>query len=259
MKTTELKSYLWQLFNLSASQDYDDENYGFNNYLEKNIKTIGYAVNLNEEVIQLADKAQVDLILTHHNIWGYLGELKAYCLSELKKEELIHFFVHLPLDDIEFGTNAAIFRHLGVRPEPKPENETGYFTHRIGELPAPIELIELVGHLEEIMPDCINYWNFSRQPVKKIGLVAGGGEWTTNVEDMKNQGVDTYITGETNLFTLEAARYYKINIIDCTHTMSELPGTKALAARIKQDNPALNIVRLKESNLEIPHTGGNKV
>lgn len=252
MKTSVFKQYIWQLFNLPAEQDYDDENFGFNNYLEKEIKTIGFAVNLNEEVIKLAQSAKVDLILTHHNVWDYLGELKPYCLDELKKHNLIHLFIHLPLDDIEFGTNATIFEKLGITPDPKPKSETGYYTRRIGSIPQPMALIDFVPYLEKIFEQPVDFWNFSGQPVKKIGLVAGGGEWTANVEDMRKQGVDTYITGETNLFTLETARFYGINIIDCTHTMSEYPGIKSLADRIKNDQSQLNIVRLNEKNIEVP-------
>jgi len=252
MKTSELKNYFWDLFKLPSDQDYDDENYGFNNYIEKDVETIGYAVNLNEEVINLATEAKVDMILTHHNVWDYMGELKPYCLDELKRRDLIHFFVHLPLDDIDFGTNAIIFRGLGVTADPKPDCEKGYYCRRVGSLVKPTPLVELVAKLEKIVEQPVDYWNFSGQDVKKIGLVAGGGEWTTNVEDMRSQDVDTYITGETNMFTLQVARFYKINIIDCTHTMSEYPGIKSLAQRIENDNPDLNIVRLPETNVEIP-------
>jgi putative NIF3 family GTP cyclohydrolase 1 type 2 len=70
---------------------------------------------------------------------------------------------------------------------------------------------------------------------------------------MREQGVDTYITGETNMFTLEAARFYRMNIIDCTHTMSEFPGIKSLVERIKTDHPNLDIVRLNETNIELAH------
>lgn len=254
MKTIAIKNYLWSLFNFPADQDYDDENYGFNNFFERDINQIGFAVNLNEEVIKLAAEEKVDLILTHHNVWDYMGELKPFCLAALKKQKLIHFFVHLPLDDINFGTNEIIFRELGVKSDPKPATETGYYCRRVGELKQPMSLPDLVNKLGQIIesPTAIQAWNFSGQPVRKIGLVAGGGEWTTNVEDMRSQGVDTYITGETNLFTLEVARFYKINIIDCTHTMSEYPGIRSLAQRIRNDNANLNIVRLKETNVEIP-------
>ena len=61
-------------------------------------------------------------------------------------------------------------------------------------------------------------------------------------------GIDLYITGETNLYLLEYARYRGVNVLVYSHNYTEIFGTQNLAREIA------NYLGIKEIHrLEEPH------
>jgi len=45
----------------------------------------------------------VDLILTHHDAWDFIYRFKEAWEKKLKEENISHFWVHGPLDYVDFG------------------------------------------------------------------------------------------------------------------------------------------------------------
>lgn len=72
--------------------------YGFTNRTDKEIRTVGYTVNLSLETIEQAVRNQVDLMITHHDAWDFIFGLGEECRKKLKKHQISHFWVHGPLD-----------------------------------------------------------------------------------------------------------------------------------------------------------------
>lgn len=83
--------------------------YGFTCRIEKDNKRVAYATNLTPETVEKAVKANADLLLTHHDAWDFLYSMREECVKKLKKHEISHFFIHLPLDFVEFGTCTSLF------------------------------------------------------------------------------------------------------------------------------------------------------
>ena len=95
------------------------------------IKRIGYATNLTPEVISSATDHEVDLIVTHHDAWDFIYGMKDDCVGMLTKNRISHYFAHLPLDAVDFGTGAAFGRCLGGQIEDKIAVYKGFTCGRI--------------------------------------------------------------------------------------------------------------------------------
>jgi len=78
-----------------------------------------------------------------------------------------------------------------------------------------------------------------------------GGALTSQVKEAADKECDVYITGERTLYTIEYAKYAKINLIIGSHTFLEVFGVESLARKIKDRNDRINIYRLKEEHLEV--------
>ena len=73
------------------------------------------------------------------------------------------------------------------------------------------------------------------------------------MKEAVDRGCDAYITGEKLLFTLQYARFAGIDLFVGSHTFTELFGVEAIARRIKDRFPEVEIVRLPEEHIEARH------
>ncbi|MCI4060700.1 Nif3-like dinuclear metal center hexameric protein, partial [Bacillus cereus] len=46
--------------------------------------------------------------------WSFLFGMEEDCIEKLKKYEMYHFWVHLPLDFVKFGTCTSLFNGIGI-------------------------------------------------------------------------------------------------------------------------------------------------
>ena len=66
----------------------------------------------------------------------------------------------------------------------------------------------------------------------RVGIVAGGGPWTSYVAEARALGCDTYLTGEGTMYTKLFARETGMNLIIATHYATEMHGIQALADHV---------------------------
>ena len=118
--------------------------YGFTNIGREEVFKLGYCTNLTIESAQDATENNVDLLITHHDAWEWMSGIKEEALEILKQSNITHFFIHLPLDDAEFGNNTSILKKLGFKVIDKFSNDEGMYCGRIGEIYEPIEFEILV-------------------------------------------------------------------------------------------------------------------
>lgn len=114
MEYSNIKKRLIGLFDYNKLQVLPGE-WGFFNEIEREIKKVGYATNLTQEIIRKASESKIDFLLTHHDSWEFIYGLKESCNQILKEYGITHGFFHAPLDDADFGTSASLAKALGVR------------------------------------------------------------------------------------------------------------------------------------------------
>lgn len=254
MKINQMKELIDSLFSTTENSSYDNES-GITVYTDRDINRIGYCVNLTLETVDLAIKNKVDMMVTHHDAWDFVFGMKEACVKKLEENGIGHYFVHLPLDDAEFGTNETIAN--GLRPDfiERSHPYEGFDCGRICTFNEPVPFKTLIERMEGMMKELARSWAYSDKPITKVGIVCGGGEGTTLAKAAFDEGCDVYITGEKVLYTIQYARFAKKNLIIGSHTFIELPGVQHLAMKLKETveigGGNLSVVELEETHIEI--------
>jgi putative NIF3 family GTP cyclohydrolase 1 type 2 len=222
------------LFDPGKLEQCPDE-WGFAWADEDSVLRIGYATNLTPEVAQEAARRGIDLVLTHHNAWPFLYGMAERCAELLHPRGISHGFFHAPLDDADFGTNAALAHRLGLRITGRCALYRDVFLcGRTGELEQPVDLDAMGDRLEAALGETVRVWRHNECPVQKVYIATGGGHMTDLLKEAVDLGCDTYITGEKMLYTIEYARFAGLNLLVGSHTGTELPGTEALAQKVAE-------------------------
>lgn len=226
------------------------DEYGFTNIGSEEIRKIGYCTNLTVETADQAAKQKVDLLITHHDAWEWMTGMKEEALGILKHNDITHFFIHLPLDDAEFGNNTSILKRLGFKVIDKFSNDEGMYCGRIGELDSPIEFEELVRKTENLLDEPVKKWKNHDRPVKRIGVVTGAGFSTKDIEEAVKLDCDVYFTGEKILYTVQYAKFREIDLMIGSHTFTEIFGLETLSEIISEKYPEAEIIRIDEEHIE---------
>lgn len=224
--------------------------YGFTNIGRDDVFKLGYCTNLTIESAQEAVKNNVDLLITHHDAWEWMSGMKEDALGILKQSNITHFYIHLPLDDAEFGNNTSILKKLGFKVIDKFSNEDGMYCGRIGEIDEPIEFGKLVNRIEMLLEEPVRKWKNNERLIKKIGVITGAGFSANDVKDAVKLGCDAYFTGEKILYTVQYAQYSKINLIVGSHTFTEIFGLESLVKIINERYPMVDSIMIKEEHIE---------
>ena len=251
MKTKELEKVIHELFPSDVLDFFkDSEQYGFNNYTNKEINRVGYCVNLTLDTIIQAKKQGVDLILTHHNAWEDHFEWREDCFKELKDVNLIHYFNHLPLDSVEFGPTGALASILGVRTIDRFCKFEDYAFGIIGEFDEEISMADLQKKVETVLTHDVRVWINNNRPIKRLAIVAGSGGDLETLHEAVEFKCDTYITGEKKLKTLLYAKHNKMSFILGSHTFTERRGMQAFIERISKVAKDVEFIELYEEFIE---------
>lgn len=244
MQHTRMKEKLLGMFDSRKLQAAPWE-WGFYNELERDIKCVGYAANLTEDVIGKADTAGVDLLLTHHDSWGFLYGLKETCNRLLKKYQITHVFFHAPLSDAEFGTSSTLAAALGLDSCYKVMPYAGvYMGGVIGER-KPVAFETFTEELTGILNEPLRCFKNNERPVRKIAVAPGAGNMTAEMKIAYEAGCDTYITGEYGMYTQQYAQFTGMNLMVGSHTGTEIMGVGAMAGKLVADTE-LELIRMDE-------------
>ncbi|MGA9226795.1 MAG: Nif3-like dinuclear metal center hexameric protein, partial [Mesobacillus sp.] len=240
-----------KLFHHDLLEVFDDD-FGFTNRLNNSIKVIGYSTNLSIEIIEKAAENNVDLLLTHHDAWDFIYGLKEECIKKLTEYNMSHFWIHGPLDYIDFGTSTSLMNKLGIDKLLKPSIFTdGGETPGIGEFKVAVGFDVLVDKMCNELSEPIRAWRNNDKEIKRVGVLTGAGHATNHLKTALDEGCDTYITGEATLYTIQYAQFAGINLLVGSHTYTEIFGVESLAKKIQDLDDDIKIVRLEESHFEL--------
>ena len=170
MLVKDFEAFIIEIFTKEKLKIVKGKNeYGFTNIGREDVLKLGYCTNLTIDSAQEAVKNNINLLITHHNAWEWMTGLKEAALEILKQSNITHFYIHLPLDDAEFGNNTSILKKLGFKVIDKFSNEGGMYCGRIGEINEPIEFEELVNKIEILLEEPVRKWKNNERLIKKMG------------------------------------------------------------------------------------------
>ncbi|MEZ0481543.1 Nif3-like dinuclear metal center hexameric protein [Planococcus sp. SSTMD024] len=253
MKLSDFEKTIRQLFGEELLKE--DDEYGFTNISDGEIHKIGYATNLSLETVELAIAQGVDLMVTHHDAWDFIYGLKEACAAKLAAHNISHFWIHAPLDFVDFGTCTSLMKVLEV----DEINAYSTYSESEGELPGiaeftdPLEFEQLVERMRSALNEPVRAWQNNAEPVKRIGVLTGAGHSSALIREAAERGCDTYVTGEATLYTIQYAQFAGINLLVGSHTFTEIFGVASLAKKIAEMHPDVEILELEEAHFELNH------
>ncbi len=157
----------------------------------------------------------------------------------------------MPLDYAEFGTCTSLFNALGINSVIQQSIEIeGRSQPGIGEFQIPISFQELSERVSEVLSENVKSWKNSDKRIKRVGIITGAGNSTQSLRDAHYSECDVYITGEKILYTVQYAKFIKMNLIVGSHTFTEIFGVRSLSEKIKEQYDYLELIELVEDHFE---------
>ncbi|MDF1739005.1 MAG: Nif3-like dinuclear metal center hexameric protein [Verrucomicrobiales bacterium] len=200
------------------------------------------AVDACLATIEAACDMEADLLVVHHGLfWQGAQKIEGSLYKKLKRaidSDLAIYSSHIPLDvHLEFGNNAQFLAAIGFKGLSMP-----FFPWKginLG-LRANVEITrdDLIARVESATGERPHVCPGGPKEIRKVGVITGGAG--SEIFDIAETGIDTFITGEGPHWSYTAAEELGINVIYAGHYATETFGVKALAARWCRENPGLS-------------------
>jgi putative NIF3 family GTP cyclohydrolase 1 type 2/ribonuclease HI len=229
----EVGAYLDELLNAASFRANEPEN-GLVVDGGQPVSLVGAAVNTTFAAIDAAATAGVELLLVHHTSWPYIDRsLHEQKLARLRERRVSLYCAHASLDGADrIGTGFALAELLGIAVD-------GRFAEYEGA-PAGVHgawkggLDGLVRKIDAALggrPEVLR----AHDRCTRVGIVPGAGGLTGWLEEARDLGCDTYLSGEGSMYTRLFAMEAGINLVLAGHYRTEAPGIRGLAARLSAD------------------------
>ncbi len=199
------------------------------------VTKIAAAVDASLATVKLAIAAKADLLVVHHGLfWNptfpWTGK-KHEMIELLIKHDLAVYSSHLPLDGhVRLGNNAVICAALGFKKlKPFFKDKGSYLGWKTKQ---KISRQELSNKLTKILGTRPNLLPGGSEMCENIGVCSGGAGH--HLKRAKEEGVDTFITGEGPHWTAAAAEDLDMNLFYGGHYLTETFGPMALAAELSK-------------------------
>lgn len=194
------------------------------------VTKIGAAVDAGLFPFRKAIQSNIDFLIVHHGLFwtppipmvGNAFEKTKICFEN----NLAVYGSHLPLDcHPEIGNNALLAKKLNLIPKggflPYEGTDVGLLTQ------CSYDLNELKERLIELFPEGLHSLCFGSKKPQTIAILTGSGQSAVN--EIRDAGADTLITGELKQHHFNIAQEMNLNLFLCGHYATETFGVKALA------------------------------
>jgi putative NIF3 family GTP cyclohydrolase 1 type 2/ribonuclease HI len=227
---SEIADFLDTLLNAASFRANEPEN-GLMLDAGQPVRLVGASVNTSFAAIDAAADAGAELLLVHHASWSYIDRsLHEKKMARLRERGVSLYCAHASLDGADrIGTGFAMAGLLGIdvdgrfaEHEGAPAGVFGQWTGNLADLVR--KTASSIGGQPEV------HENSTRSA--RVGMVTGAGGFTSFVEEARDLGCDTYLTGEGSMYTRLFAREAGINLVLAGHYRTEAPGIKGLAAEV---------------------------
>lgn len=192
-----------------------------------------FAVALSTSLTTIvgAAKAGANLLLVHHTSWRDIDlHLRGEKFAALAAANISLYGAHASLDCApRIGNGWVLAEMLGVAVDGTfcrfYGGDAGVFGRADGSFS------ELIARTSQRLGVQVEAYQNARA-FGRVAIVAGAGGDTRAIDQARQLGCDTYITGEGGMFTRMFAKECGINLIFGTHYATEAPGIRALGERL---------------------------
>ncbi len=197
------------------------------------VNRVAAAVNTSFHAISRAKFAYADLLIVHHRSWPEIDlELAPQKLDRLKDNGISLYGAHSALDGASgFGNPDLLAAALGVMVDERFLPYHGGLAGVVGRHDRTFA--QLSERMRDVLGEPIEAWE-NTPTCKRIAIATGGAGNTSMLEEARQHGADTYVTGEGSMYTKLYARERGINLIFGSHWATETLGVKALASQLEE-------------------------
>lgn len=201
------------------------------------VHKVAFAVDACREAFERAVAARAQFLIVHHGLfWNQPMRLVGPLYQRIRTLILggcSLYAAHLPLDaHPEVGNNAELAQLLGlteIRPFGKYH---GTVIGVAGVLNPPLPLPNLIGRLiQALSTPPIRVLANGAPYAHRVGVVSGDA--VSLLEQAAEEGLDTFITGETRHSAFHPAAEREMNVLFAGHYATESVGLKALARHLE--------------------------
>jgi dinuclear metal center YbgI/SA1388 family protein len=227
----QIVTHLDDLLDVSAYDEGDQPANGLMVDVGRPVSRLAAAVNTSFASIDGAAAAGAQLLLVHHTTWASIDRhLKAEKEQALRAKGVSLYGAHAALDcSPQFGNAVTLAAALGVEVEGRFVPYGGGLAGACGKAEGPFAAF--VDRVREVLGVRVDAWQ-NNDRFARIGIVPGGGPWTSYVDEARTLGCDTYLTGEGTMYTKLFAREIGMNLILATHYSTETYGIQALTKAV---------------------------
>jgi len=199
---------------------------------EATIEHAAVAVDAATATIGAAADSDADVLITHHGLsWGGIERVtdRQYDrIAALIDNDIALYVSHLPLDGHQTLGNAAVLAdQLGLT-DTEPFGTMGPVTvGQQGTAPTSLTRSELTATFEsELETDDVQTLDFGPEEIEQVAIVTGSGtDW---LDEAREVGADTLITGEGKQQVYHRAREAELNVVLAGHYATETGGVQRL-------------------------------
>lgn len=197
------------------------------------VNRVACAVNASFHTITRAKFTDSDLLIVHHRPWAHIDlDLAPQKLDRLKDNGISLYGAHSALDAASgFGNADLLAAALGVTVQERFLPYHGGMAGIVGRHDRTFA--QLCERMRDTVGVPIEAWE-NAPTCERVAVATGGAGNTTMLEEARQHGADTYVTGEGSMYTKLYARERGINLVFGTHWATETLGVKALAAQLEQ-------------------------
>lgn len=229
----EIVSYCDDYLGICDTRDYENALNGLQLENSGSVTKIAAGVDFSTRALEAAAGCGTSLLIVHHGMfWSGLRPVTDARRRQLKlafDRDIAIYSAHLPLDlHPEIGNNILLMRALGI------DNSQPFFAAKgslLGQS-AAVELAcdEIAHRLKKAVNGPVQYIGAGPATTRRVGVITGGagGE----IERVKAEGIDTFITGEAPHWAAIAAHELGMNLLLGGHYATETFGVKALAEHL---------------------------
>ena len=197
------------------------------------VSRVACAVNTSFHAIARAKFTDADLLVVHHRTWPSIDlELAPQKLDRLKDNGISLYGAHSALDGATgFGNPDLLAAALGVSVHERFLPYHGGLAGVVGRHDRTFA--QLADRLRDVVGVPVEAWE-NAPTCKRVAIATGGAGYTSMVEEARQHGADTYLTGEGSMYTKLYARERGINLLFGSHWATETLGVKALASQLEE-------------------------
>lgn len=224
---TQIIDYLDSLLEVSKYDEGEPSN-GLMVDAGRAVSRVAAAVNTSFASIRGAALAGAELMLVHHTTCASIDlHLKTEKEEVLRAHGVSLYGAHAALDGHPRFSNATtLAQRLGVNIEGRFVQYGGGLAGVYGDVDG--SFVGFVERVRTALDVRVDAWK-NNDRFARIGIVPGGGPWTTYLAEAQALDCDTYLTGEGTMYTKLFAREIGMNLIIATHYATETLGIRALA------------------------------